>query len=119
MSGGHAVIVKALRDYSGRLNADIAVPNEVNGLVGDSDVGEKSWGVVGIFVKGKYTEMLGDLKGLLGEMANGLQAAGEKFNLAANAYDTHEDDSKQLLGEILKVLEDPAPSRTPKIGPKG
>ncbi|WP_236789512.1 hypothetical protein [Amycolatopsis sp. GM8] len=119
MSGGHAVVVKALRDYSGQLSGDIAVPKEIHGLVGSSDVGDESWGVVGIFVKGKYTDMLGDLKDLLGEMANGLQAASEKFDLAANAYDGHENDSKQLLGEVLKVLEDPAPSRTPTMGPKG
>ncbi|WP_200834307.1 ESX-1 secretion-associated protein [Amycolatopsis alkalitolerans] len=117
MGGGHEVVVKALRAYSGRLNGDIAVPKEVSGLVGSSDVGDKSWGVVGIFVKGKYTEMLGDLNDLLTEMANGLQAASEKFSGAANAYDGHEEDSKQLLGQVLKLLTDPAPSRTPTMGP--
>ncbi|MTD57747.1 hypothetical protein [Amycolatopsis pithecellobii] len=117
MSGGHEVLVKALRDYSGKLSGDIAVPKEVSGLVGASDVGDKSWGVVGLVVKSKYTEMLGDLNDLLIEMANGLQAASEKFDAAANAYDGHEDDSKQLLGEVLKALTEQAPSRIPKAGP--
>jgi hypothetical protein len=121
MAGGHAVVVGALRKYSDQLKSDIAVPKEISGLVGSSDVGDKSWGVVGIFVKGKYTELLGDLQDLLIEMANGLQAAGEKFSAAATAYGRHEDDSKQLLGEILDVLTEPAPSRTPTVGqaPKG
>jgi hypothetical protein len=72
---------------------------------------------VGLVVKDDYTRMLGDLRDLLTEMANGLQAAGEKFAAAANSYDRHEDDSKQLLGEVLKELSDPAPSRTPSVGP--
>ncbi|KAA9162929.1 ESX-1 secretion-associated protein [Amycolatopsis acidicola] len=117
MGTGHAVVVAALREYSGKLDGDVAVPKEVSGLVDQSDVGDKSWGVVGLFVKEKYTDMLGDLKDLLTEMGAGLQAASQKFGSAANAYEQHEDDSKQLLGEILNVLQAPAPNRTPTMGP--
>ncbi|MFD8492322.1 hypothetical protein [Amycolatopsis sp. NPDC059657] len=117
MPDGHAVVIDELRKYSGKLNGDMAIPREIAGLVGQSDVGDKSWGVVGIFVKGKYTEMLTELNDLLREMSAGLEAASEKMNGAANAYQAHEDDSVAALQEILRLLETPAKSRTPKIGP--
>ncbi|HVV14309.1 ESX-1 secretion-associated protein [Amycolatopsis sp.] len=117
MGTGHAVVVAALREYAGKLDGDVAVPKEISGLVGQSDVGDKSWGVVGLFVKEKYTGMLGDLQDLLIEMGTGLQAASQKFTAAADAYEQHEDDSKQLLGQILNLLEAPAPVRTPSMGP--
>lgn len=119
MSGGHAVVVPALRQYAQNLQGDTVIPGEVAGLVRQADVGDESWGLVGLVVKGTYTGMLTDLQDLLLQMSTGLTAASEKMTAAANAYQQHEDDSKAALDEILKLLEQPAPIRTkpPQLGP--
>lgn len=117
MSGGHEVVVPALRDYAGRLEGDVAVQQEVSDLVERSDVGNRSWGVVGLFVHGKYADMLGGLKDALVEMGTGLRSASEKLTKAADAYDQHEEDSRQLLGQILELLEDPSTASLPRMGP--
>lgn len=117
MSGGHEVVVPALRDYAGRLEGDVAVPQEVSDLVERSDVGNRSWGVVGLFVHGEYTGMLGEVKDALVEMGTGLRSASEKLTKAADAYDQHEQNSQQLLGRILRILEDPSTASVPRMGP--
>ncbi|AGM03238.1 ESX-1 secretion-associated protein [Amycolatopsis keratiniphila] len=117
MAGGHEVVISALRTYSGKLEQDVRIPNEVGRLTQQSDVGDESWGVVGLFVKHEYTSMLTDLQDLLIEMSAGLTAASEKLGNAATAYERNEDDNVKALNEILKLLEQPAQSRTPKMGP--
>lgn len=117
MAEGHAVVISALRTYSGKLAEDVRVPNEIGGLVRQADVGDESWGVVGLFVKHEYTEMLTDLQDLLIEMSAGLTAASEKLGKAADVYQQNEDDNVKSLNEILKLLEAPAQSRTPQMGP--
>ncbi len=117
MAEGHAVVIEALRTYSGKLAGDVQVSNEIAGLVRQADVGDESWGVVGLFVKHEYTNMLTDLQDLMIEMSAGLTAASEKLGNAANVYERNEDDNVQSLNEILKLLEAPAQSRTPTMGP--
>ena len=114
---GHAVVVDALRQYSGKLSGDVQVPTELAQLTRQADVGNESWGIVGLFVKSKYTEMLGDLQDMFTEMANGLTAAAEKLGGAAEIYDKYENDTTKGLNDILNLLEKPAASRTPQIGP--
>ncbi|MEV7550804.1 hypothetical protein AB0N89_14360 [Amycolatopsis sp. NPDC089917] len=117
MGGGHKVVIEALRTYSGKLGQDVQIPTEVGRLVQQSDVGDESWGVVGLFVKNEYTEMLTDLQDLVIEMGSGLTAAAEKLGNAATAYEQNEDDNVKALNEILKLLDQPAQSRTPQMGP--
>ncbi len=114
---GHAVVISALRTYSGKLAEDVQVPHEISQLVGQSDVGHESWGLVGLFVKDKYSGMLADLQDMLIEMSAGLSAASEKLAGAATAYEQNENDAKKALTDILTLLEKPAASRTPQAGP--
>lgn len=114
---GHAVVVDALRKYSGKLGGDVQVPTELAQLTRQADVGNESWGVVGVFVKGKYTDMLGDLQDMFIEMSNGLTAASEKLGGAATAYEQNEHNAKKAMDDILKLLDQPAASRTPQAGP--
>ncbi|GAB3707674.1 hypothetical protein GCM10027598_11180 [Amycolatopsis oliviviridis] len=117
MGGGHEVVIEALRTYSGKLGQDVQIPNEVGRLVQQSDVGDESWGVVGLFVKNEYTEMLTDLQDLVIEMGAGLTAASEKLGNAATIYEQNEHDNVKALNDILKLLELPAQSRIPQMGP--
>jgi hypothetical protein len=84
--GDFNVNLGGLDTYSGTMAGDKALVSEVSGLVAQSDVGDQSWGIVGIFVKSKYTEMLGDLNSLLTDMSDGLQAGADKMTETAKAY---------------------------------
>lgn len=86
MPDGFAVNLDGVGDYSGTLAEDKALVAEVSGLVAQSDVGDESWGIVGLFVRSKYTDMLGDLGDLLTDMSDGLQAGAEKMAECAAAY---------------------------------
>jgi hypothetical protein len=85
MAGFH-VDPAILDKYAEKLTGDKDLVTEVSGLVAQSDVGNESWGVVGLFVKSSYTNMLGDLNSLLGDMKEGLQAGSEKMTFCAETY---------------------------------
>lgn len=103
---GYAVDIAALTKYSGELKANKEAVSKVSGQVAESDVGDKSWGIVGLFVKHKYTDMLNDLKDLLEEMETGLDSASGKIGGAAKAYRDRDDEHKQSLSDIVKQLDD-------------
>jgi len=103
MSGdGFHVDLKGIDGYSGKLSDDMALVSEVGGLVAQSDVGDQSWGIVGLFVKSKYTEMLGDLNDLLGDMNEGLQAGAEKMTASAQTYRDIEEGIAKIFNDALK-----------------
>ncbi|NIJ14230.1 arginine decarboxylase-like protein [Saccharomonospora amisosensis] len=97
---GFNVNSEELRTYSGKLAGQKDTASEIAGLVDTADVGDKSWGVVGLFVKHSYTEMLGDLKELFTSLQDGFQSASEKFAMAADGYQQNEDAVKQLLNGV-------------------
>lgn len=103
--GDFTVDPKGIDTYSGTLDGDKALVNEVSGLVGQSDVGDESWGIVGIFVKSKYTEMLGDLNDLLKDMTDGLQAGAEKMTACAKEYRDIEDAIAKIFTEGTAALK--------------
>lgn len=100
MPDGFAVNLDGVDKYSGTLTEDKALVAEVSGLVTQSDVGDESWGVVGLFVKSKYTGMLGDLNELLTDMTEGLQAGADKMAECAAAYREVNDAAAQAFEGI-------------------
>jgi hypothetical protein len=103
MSGeGFNVDLPAVNKYSGTLSGDKALVSEVKGLVGQSDVGDESWGIVGLFVKHRYSEMLGDLNDLLKEMDEGLQAGSDKMTACAKTYKDIEDAIAKIFNDALQ-----------------
>lgn len=103
---GYNVDIKALTKYSGELKTNKDSVAQVTGKVGEADVSDKSWGIVGLFVKQKYSDMLTDLKDLLKEMEDGLESASEKIGGAAKSYQDVDDQHKQGLSDIVKQLDD-------------
>ena len=97
---GFSVNPEELRQYADKLQGHRGFAGEVTGLVDKSDVGDKSWGVVGIFVKQQYTEMLGDLKDTLTAMTEGLDSGVEKFRDTAKGYADQEEALKKILDGI-------------------
>jgi arginine decarboxylase-like protein len=102
---GFEVNVGGVRDYSGALADDKALVSEVDGLVSQADVGNESWGIVGLFVHGKYTEMLGDLHDLLHDMSDGLQSGADKMTATADVYQSVEDTIAKVFDDALALLE--------------
>lgn len=97
--GDFHVDLNGVDTYSGTLAGDKDLVNEVSGLVAQSDVGDESWGIVGLFVKSKYTEMLGDLNDLLKDMTDGLQAGADKMAACAKEY-------RDIDDAIAKIFDD-------------
>ncbi|MFD2466853.1 hypothetical protein [Amycolatopsis silviterrae] len=101
---GYQVQTAKLYDYSRQLAGNKTSVAGVKGKVSQADVGDESWGVVGIFVKSKYTSMVDDLKDLLTAMETGLQSASDKINRAGQFYDQTEEDHcrswKDVMGKI-------------------
>ncbi|SMD22899.1 WXG100 family type VII secretion target [Lentzea albidocapillata] len=97
---GFSVDPEELREYAGKLQGHRGFAGQVAALVDKADVGDKSWGVVGIFVKQQYTQMLGDLKDTLTAMTEGLDSGAEKFRDTAQGYAEQEAALKALLDGI-------------------
>ena len=102
--GGFNVSVPGVRDYSAALAKDKDLVAEVDGLVSQADVGDESWGIVGLFVHGKYTEMLGDLHSLLGDMSEGLQSGADKMTETADLYQGIEDAIAQVFNDACELF---------------
>ncbi|ACU38986.1 ESX-1 secretion-associated protein [Actinosynnema pretiosum subsp. pretiosum] len=86
MSDGFSVDPAELEGFAGVAEGHAGTAGQIKGLVDRADVGDKSWGVVGLFVKSTYTGMLGDLKELFGDLEEGLRGVGERFRATAEDY---------------------------------
>lgn len=94
---GFSVDPEELRQFAKALDGHRSTASKIAELVDKADVGDKSWGVVGIFVKGQYTQLLGDFKETLGAMQAGLQSGADKFRGTADGYAQQEEALKQVL----------------------
>ncbi|WP_026453578.1 hypothetical protein [Saccharomonospora iraqiensis] len=102
---GFNVNIEALNSYSQKLAEHRTSVGEVHGKIDEADVGDEAWGVVGLFVKQDYSDLLERLKGLMTEMENGLQAASEKVGTAARLYQEAEDGHQRSLSTITGSIE--------------
>ncbi|ACU95463.1 type VII secretion target [Saccharomonospora viridis] len=107
--GGFKVEVEALRRYRDTLEDFKSQADTFSDLVDRADVGDESWGLVGLATKSSYTEALGQLRDLLDRMKQGLTNTGEKFTKAAELYASNDDQGAIQLGnyeiEVDKVDE--------------
>lgn len=101
---GYRVTPEHLDGYSRKLSGHMSAVDGVKGLVGEADVSDESWGVVGLVVKQRYTDMLSDFESLLDDLRNGLQSGSEKMKDAAERYRTAEQESRRKLMEILSRI---------------
>lgn len=89
-----------LMTFAGKLDGHHGKAAAIAGLVGKADVGGKSWGVVGLFVKDEYTQQLAELKDLFTDMQNGLQSAAGKFRGTAQGYREQEEALKAIFDGV-------------------
>ncbi|WP_033291174.1 type VII secretion target [Amycolatopsis jejuensis] len=103
----HTVVTTAITKYSTALDHYKGEAAKFGNLVGQADVGDKSWGVIGLAVKQTYTSKLDDLKQLLEEMKTGVEALQTKLNKAAEIYDGHEKDTVMTFGKFQAKIDGP------------
>ncbi|WP_199434433.1 WXG100 family type VII secretion target [Qaidamihabitans albus] len=104
MSEGYRVDVEALRRYTDNLGSYQDQTAKFGDLVGKADVGDESWGVIGLFTKSQYTETLGQLTDHLRGMKDGLQSASDKVTKAAETYQGMDDEVARLMRRILDEI---------------
>ncbi|MDV6013137.1 type VII secretion target [Haloechinothrix sp. LS1_15] len=75
--------------------------SEIKSLVAEADVGDESWGIIGLFTKQSYTEALEQLQEQMQALIDGVETASEKFRAAARDYRELEDTCRQTLSGIL------------------
>ncbi|MFD4673791.1 WXG100 family type VII secretion target [Lentzea sp. NPDC058450] len=97
---GFEVDAEELTAFAGKLDGHKGTAGQIAGLVDKADVGDKSWGIVGLFVKDEYDQMLGDLKELMKDLQTGLQSAGDKFRGTAQGYQEQEDALKAIFSGV-------------------
>ncbi|WP_197320632.1 type VII secretion target [Saccharomonospora sp. NB11] len=103
--GGFKVEVEALRNYRNALDDFGDQANEFKDLVSRADVGDESWGLVGLATKSSYTEALGELNDLLSRMQEGLSALGDKFKTAADMYAGNDDQGAITIGRYQVEID--------------
>lgn len=101
---GYQVMTQHLDACAGTLQGKADQAKEIAGIVQGADVGNESWGVVGIFVKQEYTNMLHGLTELLGAMEQGCHSASGKLHDCAEIYRKLEQDHKQQFEQLMQAL---------------
>ena len=81
--------------------------------LGQADVGDRSWGVVGLFTKQGYTDTLHKLQELMDAVNQGLETAAGKMTDAAGVYQGVEADHETMLNGLKVFLDGPAPGGKP------
>lgn len=104
---GYTVNVPALRTYSKNLGFYEEEADAFGRLVDQADVTNESWGLIGLAVKGQYTDKLQELRDLLDTMKQGVQTFSDKINTAATIYQGAEDDATMNFGKHEAHIDGP------------
>jgi uncharacterized protein YukE len=113
MTSGFAVNVPAIREYATDLTSYREQAAKIKDMVGQADVGDRSWGVVGLFTKQGYTDTLHKLQELMDAVNQGLETVAGKMTDAADVYQGVEADHETMLNGLKVFLDGPAPGGKP------
>ncbi|TCO58287.1 hypothetical protein [Actinocrispum wychmicini] len=102
-----AVDVQALTAYAKQLDYYETEADKFGRLVDTADVTNEAWGVVGIWAKKGYTDRLAELRSLMDEMKDGVQALSAKVAESANIYQGNEDDKVIMFGSHEAMIDGP------------
>ncbi|MBB1153099.1 hypothetical protein [Amycolatopsis dendrobii] len=103
----HSVVTTAITKYSTGLDHYKSEAGKFGNLVSQADVGDKSWGLIGLIAKQTYTGKLDELKQLLEAMKSGVEAFQGKLDKAAEIYDGHEKDAVMTFGKFDAKIDGP------------
>lgn len=99
-----------IETYSEDLGQYSEQGTRIKGLVAQADVGDESWGVVGIFTKQIYTQALNQLQEQMQSMIDGVGSAVDAFGATAREYRTAEEETARKLSDILTGLDERSPA---------
>lgn len=102
MSGRFDVDAAALKVYADTMSRYAGQTKAFGEQVSQADVGDASWGIVGLFAKDKYTETIENLQEFLRSaegFANGLD---ERMRRAGTAYDEMDGVTVQQMAALTK-----------------
>ena len=94
-----------LRTYGTDLGHYKDEAGKFGNLIGTADVGDKSWGLIGLVAKQMYTGKLDELRQLLEAMKAGTDALTDKMGKAADLYETQEKEVADALDKIGTAIE--------------
>ncbi|WIY00713.1 hypothetical protein QRX60_42770 [Amycolatopsis mongoliensis] len=86
MSDGIQTNIDAISGYARQLPFYEQESDKFGAKIDAADVTDTAWGVVGIWAKQGYTERLGELRSLLGELKDGVDGLTTKMTKAAEMY---------------------------------
>ena len=105
MTGGFIVEPEALERFSNDMPSYAQQATKFQDLVSRADVGNESWGLVGLYTKQGYDELLSKLQQLLGQLKQGCENAGQKFQSAAETYQRIDEQAARDLSSIGRTVE--------------
>lgn len=94
-----------LRRYTESLAEYKQQTQELAQNVHQADVGDESWGIVGLFTKQEYTKTLEQLNTQIKNMLDGLNSASDKVNQSAEKYESNEQEVQRKLKQILSNID--------------
>jgi hypothetical protein len=103
---GFTVDVETMQQFVGEVPSYAEQASKFADLVGQADVSNESWGVVGLFTKQGYDELLRSLQDMLGQMKQGCRRAADKFAQAAETYQTCDREAADGFRQIASELGD-------------
>lgn len=102
MTGTFDVDAAALKFYADTMSRYAGQTKAFGEAIGQADVGDASWGVVGLFAKDKYTDTIENLHEFVRSaegFANGLE---ERMRAAGVAYDEMDGTTVQQMAALTK-----------------
>jgi hypothetical protein len=101
------VDVSALTAYAQQLGYYESEADKFGALVGEADVTNEAWGIVGIWAKQGYTDRLAELRSLMTDLKDGVQSLTGKISETAAVYQGLEDDSVIRFGQHDASIDGP------------
>ncbi|SEP53272.1 hypothetical protein [Amycolatopsis saalfeldensis] len=105
MPDGIQTNIDAIAEYTRQLPYYEQEAGKFGAKIDAADVGDQSWGVVGIFAKQGYTDHLADLRSLLNDLKDGVDALTTKLGTAAQMYQGAEDAGKITFGRYEAEID--------------
>lgn len=105
--GGYQVYVDALRAYGKNVAEYQNQGDRFSDLISEANVGNQSWGVVGLFTKDEYDQARTELVSLVDNMKASMHTLSYKIKEAADVYDGIEEDRKTAFGGKVAELDGP------------
>ncbi|MET0134431.1 MAG: hypothetical protein ABW215_12655 [Kibdelosporangium sp.] len=104
---GVQVDVPALTAYARQLGYYDGEADKFSGLIDQADVTNEAWGVLGVWAKQSYADRLTELRSLLSEMKEGVDALTSKITESAAVYQGNEDDKVIKFGQHEATIDGP------------